>query len=486
MALNTARRLAIYGSAFLALFIALAALTGLLSLLSAPPADPGEFRELLSRYLATLVLALPIFLLAWSRAQRGARASEEERHAAERRSYLAAVFACAGLAALYSLSTLLQELLTMPDLGRQPARDAAIGLLVYGAAWRAFARVEWRERSPSAHNPPHDVAVFLLAGCALQLLLGGIISAVRQILTLLIAMAGSGIREVLPQLDRWTWGPIAGLILAGGLCWGALWSYDLRRGGRRKLREVYLYIVLLVCVTVALSHGLAGLYELIRRLLGYRSAPGMWDFLRWVLPETLVCGLAWAYHWAVLRQQPTADEAAAVHGTIAPACRPGLAALCWLGLTLAIIGILSLIWLALDALLLPGRHPAPDWWRDPLSIGLTLSLVGLAFWNATWRVLQRAAREYPRVERITSERRILLGAVVVTCALPGVGYAIATIWLILRAALGEGVSPDLIYSAAKYWCAAALLCALALTHATLLRRDLEYADAIARETPGEQ
>jgi hypothetical protein len=135
----------------------------------------------------------------------------------------------------------------------------------------------------------------------------------------------------------------------------------------------------------------------------------------------------------------------------------------------AVPGALALLWLGLDALLNHGLQ-GPDWWRERLSGGLAV-VVGGAAWLGAWAVLQRAASASPLVERTAKARRLLLGTIVLVNALPAVGFAIALLWLLLRALLGEPPS-DALNSALKYLCSAAILLALAITHAVLLRADL--------------
>jgi hypothetical protein len=166
-----------------------------------------------------------------------------------------------------------------------------------------------------------------------------------------------------------------------------------------------------------------------------------------------------------------ADDRPLPPGSIAWPRRPAVALLTLLGHAIAVPGTIALLWLGRDALFNHGQ-PGSDWWRERLSGGLAAVVVGGAAWLGAWVVLQRAASASPLVERTAKARRLLLGTIVLVTALPAVGFAIALLWLLLRALLGERLDPEALSSALKYLCSAVILVALAITHAVLLRADL--------------
>ncbi|MDB5059031.1 MAG: hypothetical protein JWO59_2503, partial [Chloroflexi bacterium] len=256
---------------------------------------------------------------------------------------------------------------------------------------------------------------------------------------------------------------------AGGAVWGAIWRYDLRRGGRRPLRVLYLYLVLCLAVPAALWGAADGLYEALRRLFGYRAGP---DSLSQLTASLVIGGAVWLYHWHVVRAQAAqARDLSLPPGSIAWPRRAGVALLTMLGHSVAVPGAILLLWLGLDALFNHGGHGS-DWWRDPLSGGLAAVVVGGAAWVAAWSVLQRAASASPMVERTAKARRLLLGGIVLLNALPAAGFAIALLWLLLRRLLGEHLDPDAFSNALKFLSTSEILSAVAVSHALLLRADL--------------
>jgi Domain of unknown function (DUF5671) len=472
--MDSARRILTYGMALVGLFTTLYAASHMLSLLLARllhnsrlPSNTGDVRRDLSLYLAALIVGLPLWLGAASMANRRARQTAEERDALERRLFLAFVFATTSLVAMFAARSLLSAVLTWAWAGApshwfdsSAAISAVSQIVVYGAAWLYHARVGWAERAPRDADQAHDLAVYVLAGSALACLVYGAYEAIWRIVNTLI---GS---EWLEAAGRIAWSDIAAWILAGGAVWGAVWRYDLLRGGRRRLRVVYLYVVLGIAVPIVLWGTFDGVYEMLRRLLGARAES---DVLREVVPTLAIGGAVWAYHWYIVRAQAVfaSDQPP---GSIAWPRRPGVALLTLLGQAIAMPGAIALFWLGLDVLFDRGR-PGNDWWRAQLSGSLAAVLVGGVAWIGAWLVLQHAASASPLVERTARARKLLLGAIVLGNALPATGFAIALLWLVLRALLGERLDIDALTDALKYLSAAAMLTATAVAHAMLLIAD---------------
>lgn len=499
-----ARRLYCYLLAFAGLLVVLSAASGLLavlatSLLLRPDLLVGgaATRSQVSFYLAALIVGLPVFLGHWRFAERRAAGSAEERHAGQRRLFYAAVYGATAIVTLFALRDVLRYLFGLPGAppaGPSPATalSAAARLLLYGVAWQQCARLArrsvWREGAAPAADPFFDLARYTLIAVALGMYAVAAGQALRQALADLLALPG--LRPVIlpgsAQTPWVVWSAVGAALAAGGGVWAAAWRADLGRRSRHLWRVRYLYLVLLVATPTALGAGGYVLAELLRRLFGYRPTPDTWDFLRDGLPVALVAALVAVYHMLILRRQAAyAPPSAATPGRgVAWPRRPALALLAFLGLAVAATALISLLWLGLDLALVHG--PAlgdAAWRRDRLSWGLAGALVGLPVWYGAWSAWQRGVASDPARERATTERRVYLGGVAVLGVLATVGFAIALLWLGLRAALGDALSPGALSLACKEASTALIAIGIAAVHGALLRADLAAAGPGAAKRP---
>ncbi|GEM_PF-5570860 len=493
--MGTARRVYIYVMAFAGLVATLVGASGLLLIVAATVTLQGNAllaatatRSQVSLYLAALIVGLLIWPAHWLLAQRAAAGAEEEHASPQRRLYFAAVFAVTSIVALWALRGLLSFAFALPSgeaaaNSQLSAINSGAKLLVYGVTWLAFARLAavpadeggTRDRP----NDIQDVAVFALIAVALSLFLIGVVEALREILRdLLGPLNGAG--QVLfagPSGTPWViWGSIAASLVSGSVFWTIAWQFDLVRGGVRRVRIWYLYLVLVIAVPTTLTSAVFLLYESLRRLLGYQPSGGAWSFVRDWLPLLLTGSLVWAHHWSVIRQQAryVGTGLAASRGIPWPR-RPALALLTLLGIAAATPALISLLWLGLDFLLHSGASlSGPGWWRDRLSFGLAASLVGGAVWLGAWSVLEDTAASEPQVERFATARRLMLGIIVLAGALAATGFTIALLWLGIRAALGDNLSPGSVSLALKDLSAALITAALAVYHGRVIRRDATF------------
>ncbi len=484
------RRLFRYVLTFVGLVTVLYAVTGLLGLAitltvlqDSMLSTTDDNRVRASLYLAELIVGLPVWLALWTVTQRRAGVYDDERGSTARRVFLGATFALSSVVALYALQTVLRYTFTIPgtrngDPSAQDAAFAAARLLVFGAAWLYHARIGWTERGQRQEDEAHDLAVAVLAGFSLAFLATGVVQVLGETLRTVV---DSGQPVFSGELRRsiWDrWGAIAARILSGGILWGTIWQYDLHRGRVRRIRVGYLYIVLLFAVPIALGSATAVLYELLRRGLGYTPmAESAWQFLVGVFPLLLVSGVVWAHHWAVVRSQPAPkiDRDGHVPGTISWPRRPGIALLTVLGLSMVTVALVSIIWLALDFVLNTGDSLSGGaWWRDRVSWSVAAGLVGLPAWLGAWKLMQRAASAEPARERAASERRKLLGFIVLVAALAAIGFAVSLLWLVLQTILGADLDAGEVSRMLKNLSAVLVALGVLAYHGQTLRRDLAF------------
>ncbi len=497
------RRLLTYLLAFAGVMGVLYAVAGLLAVGVATPLlhsstliSMDDLRSRASFYLAALIVGTPLWWGAWRAAQRRALASVDERTARERRLFLAAVCAVTAVMALFAAQTLLQYLLTLPAPAAEQTSAvtgiaAAARLAVYGVAWLLYTRFVRAEvttlsghgaettspvRPSGTHDEAHDLAIYVVAGFALSFLCIGGFQAVQSLAGDLAA-AGQPLLVSATGPTTWAvWGAIAAWLIAGGVVWVAVWTYDTRRGGARLLRVAYLYIVVLAAAPSALGGTIDFLYEALRRIAGGQGGTLDWAFLPNTLPYMVVGGLVWAGHWLVVRRQPApggqlqADEPA---GSIPWPRRPLLALLSLAGLATAAPALISLVWLVLDLAFNPrAALSGPDWWHDQLSLGLAAGSVGLVVWLGAWSILQRAARMAPAGERGADARRLLVGAVVVSTILVAAGFLVALLWLVLQGLLGAPGDASTPSQALQDLATVLVLGGLAAWYGQILRGDL--------------
>jgi len=432
-----------------------------------------DVREQASYYLATLIVATPLWLGFWRLAARRIVRTPHERDAPERRLYFALVFAIAAVVALFALHTLLRVVLTLPgphdtNAVLSDGAESAIRLLVYGAALFGYTRLAWRERPIGERDRAHDLALYILTAFSLVFLSVGLINALAAIVSQVQGTQQSILLGSTPDSVAVLWGQTAAWIISGAAVWAIVTRYDQSRPGVRAFRVPYLYIVLGVSILITLAYSGQLLYELVRRSFGYQTGDN-WGFLHGAVPPLLVGAVIWAYHWTVLRRQTALGGASAQPGVLPWPRRWPLAGLSFVGLAITAPAAVALLWVVLD-FLFKTHDRIGEWWRDTTSASIAALLIGSAVWLPAWSILQRAANSDPQ-ERTTKPRRWLLGGVTLIATLLAVGFAIALLWLAIRIVLGGPHDVPTISDMLKYLSAAVVAAVLAAYHGGRLRSE---------------
>ncbi len=449
---GAAERVFTYGLSFVGLMAVLYALAGLIALAFVPifPAAGSlishhDAEQRASLYLAALIVGAPVWLGLWRHAQKKLRASPAELNTGERRLYFGAIFGSAAVVALFGLQEAVRAALTLS--GNTPhnplIRDLVVGgaqFGVYAAAWFAAARLGWKERSPSATDWAHDLAVYVIAGFSVIFLFVGLQGILHEAFQ---EIQGATSKSLFNGTSTAVWRSWAGSLswlLAGLIVWLTLQRYDFRRGGSRLLRVVYEYAMLIWLVPVTIYAGTDFLYEIVRRLFGYH-APAHSYFVSDTVPLLLAAGLLAYYHWGLVRRESTLGPASA--DAIAYPRRPLIGAFAAYGLAATAIGAAAILWVGIDWLVSShDQLSGGAWWRDQVSLGLGLAIVGAALWLPAWSYLQTAVQK--RVsERDATERRWLLSGITLASALAATGLTVAALYVALTAFLGAGSSNSL-------------------------------------------
>lgn len=416
-------------------------ITGLIALLAVqllglrgPGATDADARTAASHLLAALVVGL-LLLGASVLLCRDEPASRPSR---ERGWWHAVLLAAIGLGVIVSAHDLLASFATALSGGAGSAgRDAvsaAVQLVLWGVTWA------WLARSPRASSQDHEdraweSAVFLLSSWALAYLAIGLVTALRE----LIVTAGS---LGSPTILGGSQGPWAGLvgsaawILPGALAWTAATVYDLRRNEGRGIRVVYLYLGVVAGAAMAIGGVAALLDELLLRAFGDHVAATFSGPLADSLPLALTGALLWGACWSLMKVRSESHGAA---GSIPWPRLPAFVGFSLAGVLITVPGLVALLWLVLDAVThAPQSLTGSGWWHHQAAAPLAALVVGVPMWALAWRRLERSVAADARADRAGEIVTRLAGVVVLGAALAGIGFLIATLWLLFQQLLGAG------------------------------------------------
>jgi hypothetical protein len=353
--------------------------------------DPSapDSRGQLAIFTAMTVVALPVWAVHFWFAQRFASRDPYERSSALRRLYL--YWAClAGSLALTGALIAAGVQLLQPYLDNMPTNwlsTAQIGwaAVVFAAIWGSHFFIAWRDRAAvgeegaSATLRRWYMYVALLAG--LLLMLAGTTSLLQVAWT---KVAGAEY-DYLPLSLA---GP-AGMAVGGALLWAVhariIAIKHVADDRHSTLRAVEGFIAVAVSIASALFGASQILYYLVDRGLGVSNPGGAGtNFVAAAagpVSQLLVYGVAWFLISRRLQRDAgtqEADRQAAIRRLYT-----NLAALISLGAwAYGLATLLSTLFQQLEAPIIGVK--ASDW-RDPVSLAVTLTVVGAAVWVAHWR-----------------------------------------------------------------------------------------------------
>jgi len=426
------RRLYLYLVSAAALVVLAAGLvllggTILLFALNDPTADTS--RGQLAIFTAMTVVALPVWGVHFWFAQRFASRDPFERSSALRRLYLYWACLASSIAAMIAVTALVVQLL-QPYLDNLPlnalsASQIGWAALVFAAIWAFHFYVAWRDRAAvgeegrSATLRRWYMYVALLVG--LLTLLAGTASLLQIAWTKLALDAPDRIFSLA--------GP-AGLTIGGLLLWAVharvIAIKHVTEDRHSTLRALEGFIAVAVSIATALFGASQILYYLLARLLGVDNPGGAGtNFIAAAAAPgsaLLVYGIAW-----VLISRRLARDAGAQEADRQAAIRRLYTNLATL-ISLAAWGV-GAAWL-LATLAEQAEAPiigvkAADW-RDPLSISVTLLVVGGVVWVAHWRHSPWAA------DRQSLSRKLYVWAALLGSVLAVLGGGVGIVNAVLQ------------------------------------------------------
>ncbi len=355
-----------------------------LFILHDPSADYS--RGSLAIFSAMTLVALPVWAVHFGFAQRFAMRDPYERASALRRLYLywACLFSslAATVAIGFGVAQLLVPVLDGLQLSLVPAAQLGWATVVLAGIWAAHFLIARRDRSAT---PEEGTSATLRRWYMYTALLAGMLAMLAGTASLL-QLAWTDL--TLGTINGLLSGP-AGLAIAGLVLWGVharvialRHSIDDRHSTLRALEG---FIAVAICIAVALTGASQILYYLVARALGVDN-PGNagTNFVAAAAgpgSQLLVYGIA----WFLISRRLTRDAATQEADRQAAIRRlyTNLASL--ISLAAMAIGAGWLLWNLVEQIEAPIIGVTAEDWKNPVSVSVTLLVVGGAVWLAHWR-----------------------------------------------------------------------------------------------------
>jgi uncharacterized protein len=399
--------------------------------------DPGwQFsRPELAGYGAATIVGVPVWAIHMWFARRFARRDPAERASAIRHLYI--YWACLVFAIFFTLnlSNALTAALHQP-LDSTPqdyvlAWQATWNALVCLAIWLLHYRMAVRDRKAVGEQGASST---LRRWYMYAALLIGFVTMLVSGSTVLQLLWAKALNSNVFQYTTMS-GPVAGLV-AGFVLWSfhaaAIATRHIVDDRRSTLRAVEGFLAVAFSITFALYGGSQILDYSLARLLGVENPGGFAssDFLAGLGDpgsKLIVFAIAWVFVRSRLSRDASAGEAkrqAAIRRLYV-----NLASL--VSLAAMAIGAGQVLWTLAERLEAPIIGVTPFDWRNPISLGVTLFVVGGAVWLAHWR--QAPATE----ERQSLSRRLYLWAALLGSVLAALGYGVALVYSVLQQLLQQ-------------------------------------------------
>ncbi len=390
--MSTIRRLYLYAVTFVSLLVITWGLIGLARSAFAGDEIGGDVTRLAGA-LALIFVGIPVFLLHWWLAQKGAQEDEEERY-----SYIRAVFLYGAL--LATLIPVIQNLMALanqlifsifdlsPDNAmvgfEQTWSDNLIALIMNGLIAAYIFNVlqkDWAAkpiRNTFAEIRRIYRNIWMLYGLAMTIF--GVLLVLLYIFDMLENKAIVSQSNLANGLT---------LLLVGTPVWVFSWRIIQRALSQIEELEfvlwaIVLYFVSFICLVTTLVAGGAILDTLFQLLLGERfSISELLGALRDPVSVAIPFGITWAY-FSYTRRRQTAETQSAKK--LQHIYRYLVA---FLGLSTAFVGLQKLLYFFIDRLV---NQPIwVDILRGRLSIAITMLVVGLPVWIFNWREINQHA-----------------------------------------------------------------------------------------------
>ena len=472
--IGSVRRLFFYGLAFIALMLATLGLTlivgrliGLVFLDEIARRGSGQF----AFGIAATVVGFPVWALLWRAAQRSIDRYAAERGTLGRKVYVYLVLFVAAAVVATNLTRAIDSALE----GSAEALAGIAPVLVWSGLWFVHWRWETAEGQPTGvARSTRRLYAYLTSTYGLVLL------AVGAGL-LLASLLGTA-------YDRLFGGPLIGpgpgvwseqlrgaiaSVLVGALWWWFHWHRVSADDADSLLRQIVIYIVAIfggvVTVIGATAVALFTTFVWVLDRPALTGAAVHFDGLPAALVTALVAGGVWGYHRAVVFAEA---EGAGTRLVSARRAYRYLTAAAGLG---ALAVGLTVLFAVAIGLLVPGAQGVTlvgqRWWGTPLSLALTLTLVGAPVWVRYWLRQQGEVRSGGAAERQALSRRTFIFVVFGVAVLATLASGSTFLFMLLDAAFKSQLSTEVL-DGGKWALGVALTAgALSAYHWAVLKED---------------
>ncbi len=444
--IGTVRRLYFYTVSFVSLMMAANGVALLIEYVLEAAADNvivvSPSQERLAAGLPLVIVGLALWLLHWRWVQRSVRELPVERRSVIRKFYM---YLALGVAVAFLVGSSIE--IIQWGLRTEEFNGFPWGAVVaFGAVWAYHWRLESVEGQATIETRGlRRLYLYLVSLVTLAMLAVGAGRVVH--IVLLEGYDALVSTPVVVPAQGGLWRPalrdMLALAIAGGAAWAVHWFYFARRDFRSVLRQVYLYVFAIlggvVTVLVALGFLINGVVGWLLNVAPDETASEFFRFLPGVAASLAVGAILWAYHWTVVRREADFSVIESVGSRRAYAY-----ILAALGLAALVVAIGTGVNTALGVLIESGSAVVRDrdLWREPLSIAITLVLIGLPLWGYYWRSIQQQVAAGGAGEREALPRRIFIFAVLAAGVLAFIGGVSTLIFFVLRDFLDAGLARD--------------------------------------------
>ncbi len=469
------RRLYLYlvsAAALVVLAAGLVLLGGTLLLFAFNDPSADTSRGQLAIFAAMTIVALPVWGVHFWFAQRFASRDPYERSSALRRLYLYWACLVGSLAAMVAVIAGFVQLL-QPYLDNLPTNALSTaqigwGAAVFAAVWGFHFFIAWRDRAAVGEEGTSSTLRRWYMYIALLVGLLTMLAGTASLLQAGWTKVTIGERDFVPLSLA---GP-AGLALGGLLLWAVharlIAVKHIAEDRHSTLRAVEGFIAVAISIAIALVGASQILYYVLARVLGVSNPGGVsttnvLGALAAPGAQLLVYGIAWVLIRRRLQRDAATQEADRQAGI--RRLYTNLAAL----ISLATWGYGAALLLAT----LAEQAEAPligvkaSDWRDPVSLALTLTVVGGAVWVAHWRDSPWAA------DRQSLSRKLYVWAALLGSVLAVLGGGVGIVNAVLQQVFSANPRLDALANLdfGRYLGVIVVAVAIAVYHWRVLRAD---------------